>query len=390
MTEILTSIHGNEIGLDAVGRLLVRSGVEGLGVNATRYGMRGNRDPLSAAENSAAFMRAYEAAKADKGLIVIPNGWYYMAPMDLTGADQGVTIIGESWNDNIGESPEVGGAVLELASNSNDSLFTVAADCAPIHFKNLFLRGNQAGQTTGTSHAVEFSDAGSPSRSGTFERVRMERWRSGAVAIGTYRDAGKMDLCVILTCGYQSNGTPVVTRGDGILAGSCNDWRFTRVDCGANGRHGFYSTGAGTVLMGQCNWFSNLGSGIKLDALTGQFDYSCGSIDRNELEGVVLVGSASSTRMYGRTFSQMLFSGNCNAANDTYADIRIADDALGTTALIAPTFSRGQFTNYPKYNIQTTGTTTGVHVLASRYRTDAAASYVTAYTNDVSKLIVYS
>lgn len=70
MNDIVTSLHGREIGLDDRGRLIVRGGIEGLGVSVTSFGVKGDGSTddttkLQAALNS--------VAGAGGGRLTVPN-----------------------------------------------------------------------------------------------------------------------------------------------------------------------------------------------------------------------------------------------------------------------------------------------------------------------------
>jgi hypothetical protein len=368
-------------------RAQVRTALNDHGLNVRNYGAKGD----SVTNDTAAFEAAIAAAMPTKDLVWVPAsaGHYMLDPIAIAGADQGFTLAGEAWNDNLAESPETGGVILELRSASNDSLFTIDDDCAPVHFQNLFFRGNQAGQSSGTSWAVDFTAAAGASRSGTFHRCRFERWRSGGIRVGTFRDAGKMDLCVFLTNGYDSGGSPIGSNGDAILLGSCNDWRLTRVDAGASGRHGMYVTGAGTLDVDLCNFFSNNNRGIQIDSGAQGVTIKNGSVDRNLKDGIVITGTSSTTHPYVRKLVDMWFSGNGVETNNTYDDIKVATDPNGWTQIIRPIFNRsGSASNFPKYSIETTGTSDNIPVTLPRYLTGGNAPYATGFTNDLSKLII--
>lgn len=402
-TDILTTIHGMEVGLSYQRDFVLKRGVirarsgapivfpDGVAgdlseFNVKRYGAVG--DGASVTADTDAFADAYAAAAPYKAPVLIPRGHYLIGTnIPLTGADQGVTWIAASLNDNLDEPTETGGVIVELDDATNDSLFTVAAECAPIHFRYIYFRGNQANQSSGTSRAVVFSDAVAAARSGTFAHCRFERWRSGAVSAGTFRDAGKMFDCQIRTCGFDSSGNPVGGTGaDGLLLGSCNDWRLDWLDTGGHTRNGLYCTGAGTLLVSDSNFFANTKYGVRIDGTAQGIDIRDGSVDRNREDGIVITGSTDADP-FVRRISGVSFSQNGQLTDDTYADIRIVNDPDGFTIIDTPFFRPGH-ANLPKYSIQTSGTTDGVIVTRRRFKTGAGAPYATAFTNDLSKLVI--
>jgi len=90
MTAIVTSLHGREIGLDANGRLVVRNGIQGLGIDAQSKGATGD----GTTDDTTAFQKAL-----DTGLdVVVPPGSYKITG-SLSYASAGQRIIGSGISD---------------------------------------------------------------------------------------------------------------------------------------------------------------------------------------------------------------------------------------------------------------------------------------------------
>jgi hypothetical protein len=361
------------------------------GVPITAFGAVGD----GVHDDTAAFQRAWDRLGPDKGTvwIPVPRVSYQIGTVDCSGADYSVRWLGEFGNWNVAETPDAGGALIELIDGVNASGFVIDDGAGEVWFEQLFLRGNQAGQDDGTSYAIDFVNSATAVRSGVIKSCRITRWRSGGLHIGNNRNAGVLGDSIIETNGFEPDGTPVGgTGGDGVLMRSASDWRLWDNDIGANTRHGFYTTGANTLQARANNMYSNQGCGLRVDEGAQIVDFIGGSIDRNLLDGAIIVGPTSTTRAYRRLIKDYYFSGNGRETNDTYADIVIHNDPTGKTILDIPTFDKSSaFSNYPKYSIEVTGTTgdtADVVVRDPQYLTGGDAPYVTAFTNDATKLTV--
>ena len=90
MTAIVTSLHGREIGLDASGRLVVRNGIQGVGVDAQSKGATGD----GTTDDTSAFQKALDTGQD----VVVPPGSYKITgSLSYTAAGQ--RIIGSGISD---------------------------------------------------------------------------------------------------------------------------------------------------------------------------------------------------------------------------------------------------------------------------------------------------
>jgi hypothetical protein len=341
--------------------------------------------------NTTAIQAAITAAAAIGGAVYIPPGLYLTGPLTIPGTATALTIYGDA-ADLIMESAHTptttGGAILKLANSSNSTLLTVAVGAGPVYLRDLWLHGNQAGQASGTSFGVDFPTDGVSSygRAGKLERVRIERCRSGAVNVGNNRNAGDIVDCTFQLCGFNSDGTPVASNGDGILIGSSNDWRIDTLDCGAHTRNGIYATGGQNLVMYSSMFYSNGARGIRMDATAGSLRAIGCMCDRNVGDGVLLLGVGSATKSVPRTLLNCHFSANnFSGTTGVFSDIRIDDSPITSdpVQIIGCSFTDSTATvNEVKYHVEARTTTTGVLLLAPMYRTDAAKAYATGALND--------
>lgn len=342
-------------------------------------------------DDTAAIQAAITAAAARSGAVYFPADLYLCGPVTIPGGDTAVTLYGENVQLKPAAEPADSlGSTIKLKSGSHDSLFTVATDAAPAYFHDLFLMGNQAGQTTGTSFAINLSDSVGSARACKLERVRIERFRSGGVYAGTNRNAGDIIDCLIHNCGKNPDGSAVASFGDGILLGAVNDWRIDTLDIGENSRNGIYCTGASNLVMYSTMSYSNGQRGFRIDDTAGACRLVSCMFDRNVQDGVLMLGTGTATRVQFRTLINCHFgANNRTGTTGVYSDIRI-DDSDGNAdqvQIIACSFSdSADTTNNVKYHVESRGTTDNVLLLAPMYRVDSAKGYVTAALSDRTKI----
>jgi hypothetical protein len=80
MNDIVTSLHGREIGLDAQGMLVVRGGIQGVGVSAASFGAKGD----GTTNDRAAIQAAIDAVSAAGGGTVLLPAGTYLKPGSVT------------------------------------------------------------------------------------------------------------------------------------------------------------------------------------------------------------------------------------------------------------------------------------------------------------------
>ena len=92
MNDIVTSLHGREIGLDAQGKLVVRNGILGLGYVVNNVAGNGVVDDTDAIQD------AIDALPASGGEIILGNGTFMVSGIRLDGSDgskSNVTLRGQ-------------------------------------------------------------------------------------------------------------------------------------------------------------------------------------------------------------------------------------------------------------------------------------------------------
>jgi hypothetical protein len=338
--------------------------------NVKAYGAVGD----GVTDDTVAIQAAITAAQPTKGKVVFPIGDYQVGALTIGVEGQRYTceLIGATWQGDISQT-HAGGVKLTLIAGTNATMFTVASTAAPCRFENLYLNGAKASQS-GTSSAVHFVDYTTDStkaRSGHFYNMRIESFLTHGIHIGLLRNAGTMDRVTILAC-----------TGNGIVMGSCNDWRCDRIDVGGCGTNGIYLTGGGSSVWTACNSFTNTNSGVRIDntALDNWF-LGC-SFDTNQQHGANIIGStqASSTSRHARAFVNCRFNQNSLQTNNTYSDIKLTDEPfasfVGCHFLAGTAAATGG--NYPKYHLEIAGTTANVIWIGNLYRTTSPVGYATS------------
>ena len=87
MNDIVTSLHGREIGLDAQGKLVVRNGILGLGYVVNNVAGNGVVDDTDAIQD------AIDALPASGGEIILGNGTFMVSGIRLDGSDGSKTNV---------------------------------------------------------------------------------------------------------------------------------------------------------------------------------------------------------------------------------------------------------------------------------------------------------
>lgn len=394
MTEILTELHGREIGLDEDRALVIRSGairtqdglpvsfpdgISGTGIDAASYGVVAD----GVTDDTTALQAAINAAVAANGILNLPEGEIITGPLTIgaAGSYNTCAIVGVDYDGHYSTTTSRR-TVIKLKANSNDTLFTIPASDAsdvgpgPVKFENLWLKGNSSNQT-GTVYAVNFVShtlTSNKQRSGFFRRVRIEDFDTGGVRAGTLRNAGIMEQVVILNIG--SGGV-----GSALIFGSCQDWRFWACDFGVTGAAVVQDSGAQITTFTSCNFFNGGTHGYKADSGSGaNFFVGC-SFDRNERNGVTIAPSAEEHW----TFSNCRFTINSQATNNTYFDVSVTDTP--NVQFIGCYFAKGggSITNFPAYHFDLSGTTTkGLSVIGCTFEATGAVGGIVADTSNLA------
>ena len=384
MTEILTSILGRRVGLDEFDNLVVKGRVvNSVTLTSEQFGLV----PNTGADLSAQIALAIAFCQPIGATLQFPEGRFKFGSMSCGALGQVYSMLFRGVpNRNVGSdlSTDNSGTVFELTANATGPHFDIEDTDGSFDFEGIAFYGNQANQSDDTARCIRFKDAASPTRSGTLRRCRIERYRGGGIYIGLNRNAGQIHETLVLNCGYQPGGASITGGADGIQFQSCSDWRVFSSDVGACSRNGIYAVGAGTLEIQNTNSFSNLKHGWRADPDCGDTRWIGGSLDRNRESGAVLQGHTQADRGFKHIISKTIFVMNSYDTDNGFADIRLINCA-GNVILDKPYFEEDTVTaNKVSYNILTEGASTDI-ILAD-VQSHGLASYVTAFTNDESRL----
>lgn len=377
MNDIVTSIHGNLVGLDARQRLVVRHGIADQAINASGYGViaDGVRD------NTVQMQAAIDAAVAANGVLRLPEGEILTGPLTIgaAGSYNTCAIVGIDFDGHFTTTTSRR-TVIKLKNGSNGSLFTVpASDISdvgpgPVKFENVWLKGNRSNQT-GTSYAVNFEShslTANKQRAGFFRRVRIEEFRSAGIRAGTLRNAGVLEQVVILSIGAAS-------LGSALQYGSIADWRHSDCDFGVTVGPVLQDSGAGSCFFMNCNFFNGGTHGMKLDTATADHYFINCSIDRNERYGVYIDPAGEAFV----SFTNCKFTINSQETAATYSDVYCNNNS--NVVFTACSFEKAGVTNFPLYHVETAGTTNGVLLVGCKFEATAAG----AITNDFADIRLF-
>jgi hypothetical protein len=306
---------------------------------------------------------------------------------NVTGLTSGVegqhkvcSYLGAGFNGDITHQTS-GGTTLRLIAGSNTHLLTVPTGAPPMVIENVYFNGNKA-QQSGTSYCVYMPDDVTDKlkqRSVLMRNVWLAGCKSAGLYAGALRNAGVLDHVTIF--GGE--------KAAAILA-SNNDWRFLNSDLGSTSTGpALYLTGAGSFTSVGTNYFASL-IGVRIDGSALDASFIGGSIDTNRQDGVVLIGSKlqSDTAVYTRTFMGVRFNQNGLSANNTYSDFKLVGEK--GAVIMGAQFIRGTVAgtggNLPRYHINIDAASSNVQWLGNSIP-ESPRSYVTAITNDPTKLI---
>jgi len=335
----------------------------------------------SAAANTAAFQAAINAACLVNGTVYVPpaNAPYLVNKLTMgqTGSYRSCAIVGGGYNGHYSESSSYG-AVLKLADGTNDDMFFVPQGNAssvgpgPLVLEDIWLQGNRSNQS-GSSSAInlESHTASADKQRGAFlRRVRISNFLTHGVRIGTLRNAGVMEQVAILDIGTGSTGSAIV-------GGSAADWRFDTCDFGVCAGAVVQDSGLDIASYTKCNFFNGL-NGYKADTATGSKHFVQCSFDRNGRDNVILTPDAPVMV----SFTACRFTIGSQAANNTYADVRIDDNPY--VMFESCNFETSTATNKPARILDLNGTTTkGIGFVNCKIDSGA---YVTEITQDTANL----
>ena len=337
-------------------------------------------DPVG--DDTGPVQRACDAVKETLGAIRFNAQTYNIGKVTVgtEGQRYVCAFLGAGWNGDISYN-STGGTKLHLITGTNDNMIVVPSTAPPFLIENIKLEGNSAG-TSGTSWGIYMTDYTTDAvkaRGTLAQNVWISDFETGGIYAGTLRNAGVLDHVTVL------GGSTAA-----IVLGSNNDWRFFAVDAGASDGPALHCTGCGSFTSTASNYFTSL-NGVKMDATATDVTFLGGSIDTNDRDGAVLVGSTAfaASSLWTRSFVGVRFEQNGLDANNTYSDLKLVGET--SAQIIGSQFTRGSDAatggNLPQYHINIDGTSADVRVSGNRYQDAAPLSYSTAFSNNTDKLI---
>jgi len=331
------------------------------------------------ANDTALVQRACDAVKQQNGAVYFATKQYNVGTITLgtEGQRWKCDLIGAAWNGDVGKATP-GGTYIKLLSGTNASMFVVPSTAPPVEMRNLWLDGNKATNTcTGNSAVILFPDYtvdATKARSGNLHNIRIDASCNDGIYGGYLRNAGVLDHVVILD-----------SRRNGITLASNSDWRVFASDIGSATGLAFQCTGCGSLTSLNSAYFTSL-NGVKIETTALDVTFIGGSIDTNQHDGLVIVGVPGATTPYVRNFIGVRFNQNGLETNNTYADIKLADER--NAAFINPYFLKGSPAgtggNYEKYLVNADATSRYLWQGAVYARDAAQKPFVTAALNDAS------
>jgi len=306
MNDIVTSLHGREIGLDAQGKLVVRNGISGVGLDIAARGARcdGVTDDTHAWEDTI----SKAEAMSDYPTIVMPEGTSIVSPLTINRA---INLRGAGKLRSI----------LKLKSGSNGHLLTYTGEKTGASYatkqpymRDIGLDGNKANQS-GTSHGVYLPDvAYSVDTDYAFSVAMFEcdvrNCLTNGIRIGNNRNAGNFTRGSVKDCGSS-----------GIHIGSASDWHLHHFGSGGNGGYGVYNVGGQSLRIFDPDIYSNTLDGIRMESAANGMWITGGSIDRNNRNGVYLAGDTGSPYDRRTVIIGTKFYLNSSEGSDQYSNI---------------------------------------------------------------------
>jgi hypothetical protein len=352
MTEIVTSIHGNELGLGANRELIVRSGrIAGFSSSTYQPALAAN----GSTDDSAALQAAIEDCQTSKKTLVLPEGTIVASglviskPIRITGAGSNLTVI---------QAPD----------GATTPIFTFLRAGAASYFHEIAVLEQM------TIKGVKDDVAGLN------------------VAHGIRVEQGSETFCVRLDSLYITHNAGDGINGDtfngwieahnclifdnkrnGVRAFTCYDWRFLGCDIGVAGGDTVYYYNSGNFVFngtniwsgGRYNFYAYADAG---DASSGTVMMG-GSLDRAQEHGLWFqLRNNGTLQLFGVRIAE-----NSQKTYATYSGVYMSNQATDGLALIGCSFDRtasfGDGSSKEKYNLEWQATAAGyVLVVAPKCR----------------------
>jgi hypothetical protein len=301
------------------------------------------------------------------GAVYLPQGHYLVSGLTLT---KPIRMFGDGEQSN---------TFIRLANGSNTSVITstisdMSAFPRKTIFENFTIDGNRD-NNIGTSFGINLVDTTwAPSTKFNFgavlRDVTIHSCKSGGLFIGENRNNG-----AIFNSQIKFHNGPSVQN-------QAFDWLIEGSELAEN-TYGLLQDGGGSTFLSNCLIYTSSENCIRIENCVGYFFLNNNQIANASKHGLFFNGASNQDHL-ALVVTSCQFIDNSSSANDTYSHIH----ALNTYGLTVAEcwFERaGSATNHPKYIIETSGGGP-VRWDNNRYRTDASQPYITAVTNDFSKL----
>lgn len=358
LTSALSTLTFLQAGAGAVTRALLDK-VREVQVSVKDYGATGD----GVTDDTAAIQAAinYVQATTSNGptcVVYFPPGAYISSRL--------TTAAGIAQFRGAGEYS----SVIKLKAAANQTLFEIHAQCVAT-FDGLYLDGNKANQTAGTSHGIHFLPHTSYVLAGSIRNCQIVGFRTDGVKGSAFRNQLYID-----TTDIRNNTNNGVTQDLDAV-----DWFLSNIEVGSNGQIGIDINGLAHII--NFTSYLNGSSGVKFGSRLRHSVLFSGQIDQNQgngLEVVVAAGLETNLLVCG-----VRFNDNSQGATNTYDHISLTD--TDGVMIMGCAFLDSQLSPVssvqPRYCVGIYGTSMNVQFLGCSTRTGA---FLTDITNDFSKL----
>ena len=280
-------------------------------LNVKAFGAKGD----GTTDDTAALLKAYEAACLIKGTVVLPPGTYISSGINLGGAShRNCTWRGAAYD---GRGNSFIASTIKLKNGANRTLFTYLAGDAPQPvFRHLIFDGN-ASQQSANSYIIE--TAGDLVTAYPFgiliEWCHFNYGRGGGLYLGQRRGWNYVSNCSFYENGLGNNGHGIVV--------DTYDAAFHNVHIGTSGGYGMYLYRCSQVFGTGVSCYVNQLGGFFISSSCDDVMFTNGSIDRNLRHGINAEAKASVGYDGARVFSNYRFLANSTLSNGGFADVQV-------------------------------------------------------------------
>jgi hypothetical protein len=280
-------------------------------LNVKAFGAKGD----GITDDTAALLKAYEAACLVKGTVLVPAGTYISSGIDLGGAPhRGATWQGEAYD---GRGNSYLASTIKLKNGANRTLFTYLAGDAPHQiFRNIIFDGNQNQQSANEYLVKSNNDLVTAYPYGMhFEWCHFNYGRGGGIYLGERRGWN-----YISNCSFYENG--LGNNGHGIYI-STYDVSLHNIHIGNCGGYGLYLDKVSQLQANFVNSYFNQLGGAYIGANCADVVFTNCSIDRNLRYGLNVVAKASASYDGLRSFVNTRFLANSTLTNGGFPDVMV-------------------------------------------------------------------